>query len=181
MVHGKTRGFTLLEILAVLAILGIVLGLTFPGLAAVRRSSLRNLTTWRFREMVEALEEYRLCHGHYPSFLQKTEVPISLADPGMRQEFVAALAGTAGASNPSADDRRFFTFHGRDFDGMGRLVDAFGNGNIFLLRRGPGKSAIPRETFPENIREWVPDRGVDEELVLWSVDDKRSPAAVSWR
>jgi prepilin-type N-terminal cleavage/methylation domain-containing protein len=179
----KSRGFTLLEILAVLAVMGMAMGLIFPGFSAIRNSSLRHLTTWRFLEMVEALEEYRLHYGHHPSYLQKTEYPIALADPPIRDEFIKSLSGTgSGPVHPSNPDNcRFFTFQARDFDGNGFLKDAFGGKNIFLMGRAIGKSTIPREAFPESIREWVPDGGVGDELVFWSLGEGPHKTAVSWR
>jgi hypothetical protein len=133
--------------------------------------------------MAEALEDYRLHYGHYPPFLRERERPIALSDPAIREEFLKSLAGTnstpAHPANP--DNCRFLSFHGRDFDGAGRLVDAFGNGNIFLMGRASGKSTIPREAFPEAVREWVPDWGIGEEWVLWSVGAGPGQTAVSWR
>ncbi len=65
----KTRfahAFTLLELLSVIAILGILAALLFPGLSSARRSATRAKTKVQFAQWTAAFESFRNEYGHYP-------------------------------------------------------------------------------------------------------------------
>jgi Tfp pilus assembly protein PilE len=61
------RGFTLLQLLVVLAILLILLGLFFPAVARVRQASERMQSTNNIRQLVLALHNYHATYGQLPA------------------------------------------------------------------------------------------------------------------
>lgn len=65
----KRKGFTLIELVVVIAILGIILSFFMPNLREVREQTLQQQLT-RHIELVEKnLRQYYAIHGYYPDTL----------------------------------------------------------------------------------------------------------------
>ncbi|MCZ7647651.1 MAG: type II secretion system GspH family protein [Planctomycetota bacterium] len=62
----RTRGFTLLEMLVVVAIIAILMGLLLPVLAAARRHSRKVATKSTIHNLQIGLDNYRMDWGIYP-------------------------------------------------------------------------------------------------------------------
>jgi prepilin-type N-terminal cleavage/methylation domain-containing protein len=60
--------FTLIELLTVLAIIGILTGVLIPTTAAIRASAARTRTRLQFSQWVSAIEGFRQEYGAYPAF-----------------------------------------------------------------------------------------------------------------
>lgn len=127
-----------------------------------------------------ALEDYALHYGQPPKFLSTPEVPVPVATLG--EQFFGALQGVDGAADPlNPDNVRFYVFRADEKDGEGRLADAFGSGEIYAMGRRKGRLAVPKEAFPEKIRDLVPEEGVSESFVLWSLSDRPNRRGTSWQ
>jgi type II secretory pathway pseudopilin PulG len=166
--------------LCVLAIVGLLMGLLLPSLGAVRTSALRQRTGLQLRGLATALEDYAAHYGHPPPFLAEAEVPVPLAPLGDR--FAVALQGLDGpadATNP--DNVRFYVFDSAERDGDGRPLDAFGGGEIYAMGRRKSRLTIPREAFPEQIRDLVPEGGVPAPFALWSLSGRPGRRGTSWQ
>lgn len=61
-------GFTVVEILVVVAIVALLLGLLLPGLASARHAADRTRTRMRFAQWTTAIEAFRAEYGSYPDF-----------------------------------------------------------------------------------------------------------------
>lgn len=62
------RAFTLVELLAVVAIVGILAALVFPSLGSARKSASRARTKVQFGQWAAAIESFRREYGYYPVF-----------------------------------------------------------------------------------------------------------------
>ncbi|MBK1857359.1 type II secretion system protein [Cerasicoccus arenae] len=64
--HYPRRGFTLLEIMVVVIIIGVMLAMAIPGFKAVRERTRVSAFLNDFRAVKEAINRYNLAEGVYP-------------------------------------------------------------------------------------------------------------------
>ena len=154
--HGRERAFTLIELLSVIAVIGILAALLFPGLSAARRSANRAKTRVQFTQWAAAIESFRGEYGFYPALHgshlvnppgQNTEAStLHLFHDiiaARRRDSSALPAYTASTNSqfPEAQNRkliRFYSFTESDFTAADSaspnlLCDAFGNTDIAVL------------------------------------------------
>ncbi len=60
------KGFTLVEMLVVVAIIGVLMGLLFPAIQAVRQASRRTVCLNNLRQLVLATHNYQASNNHLP-------------------------------------------------------------------------------------------------------------------
>lgn len=78
----RRRGFTLLEILLVLAILVVLAGIVAVNVGGLRTGAFKNAAKTQLSNFESALETYQLQVGTYPSSLEALHAqPSDLADP----------------------------------------------------------------------------------------------------
>jgi prepilin-type N-terminal cleavage/methylation domain-containing protein len=149
--------FTLVELLAVAAVIAILTGILVPTLGAARTSALKAKTRVQFSQWAAAFEQFRQEYGYYPS----TGTDGKLATAADALKFVRTLSGRNpdGSAVVNPDDLNgnlkripfcVFTeadFHdpdrpenGVDYSGNELLCDAFGRTEIGVLidRNGDG-------------------------------------------
>ena len=152
----RWRAFTLLELLAVIAVIGILAALIFPGLGAARRSASRAKTRVQFNQWAAAIESFRSEYGYYPVLHSSHLVnpPGQNTDASTlhlfhdilaaRRRDGSALPAYTSSTNslfPEAQNRRliiFYSFTDSDFTASDSaspnlLCDAFGNTEIAVL------------------------------------------------
>ena len=146
-----SRAFTLLELLAVIAVIGILAALLFPGLRSARVATNRAKTRVQFNQWAAAIEGFRGEYGYYPVFHPSNLVnpPGQSTDPATlhlfhdlltaRRRDGAQLPAYANGTNPlfpEAQNRKligFATFVPADFSADNLLLDAFGHSEIAVL------------------------------------------------
>jgi len=152
----RRSGFTLLELLSVIAIIGILAALIFPGVGAARRSANKAKTKVQFSQWATAIEGFRGEYGYYPALHNSNLVnpPGQATDAAAlhlfhdilaaRRRDGSALPAYAAGTNsqfPEAQNRKLISFHSfsdADFTGAtsptpNLLRDAFDNTEIAVL------------------------------------------------
>lgn len=153
--HPIHAAFTLIELLTVIAVIGILAGILIPTVSAVRNSASKAKTKVQFAQFAAAIESFRSAYGHYPVFHESALVnPAGQSvDPALPHVFHDILAGkhrnldplplpTVGTPlSPEAQNRKritFYSFTEADFTDAGSarphlIRDAFGNIDMAVL------------------------------------------------
>ncbi len=168
---ARPAAFTLIELLAVLAVVAILAGILLPALGAARRSALGAAARVQLNRWTAAMEQFRLEYGYYPA----VGTDGMLATAGDAVTFVRTLAGrnpdgslVADAAELNGNVRRlaFTAFSAADFfdpdhpgavpdfDGNELLCDSFGNTEIGVLvdRNGDGLIRASDDGEPVAVR-----------------------------
>jgi prepilin-type N-terminal cleavage/methylation domain-containing protein len=138
---GRRRAFTLLELLSVLAILGILASLIFPSVGAARRSAHRAKIKVQFAQWAAAIESFRGEYGFYPAFDSSNLVNggvTAAAHPfhdilAARNRDGTALTAGGAAALQNRKAIAFFLFSEADLNAAGLIRDAFDNTSIAVL------------------------------------------------
>lgn len=75
--HNKQAGFTLLELMVVLVILGALIGLVAPNILGRSDEAKVSVAKTQIRNIVSALDLYKLDNGNYPSTAQGLEALVT--------------------------------------------------------------------------------------------------------
>jgi len=196
---SASRGFSLIELLTVIAVLGILAAIIIPTMGGARDSADRAATKARFSQWAAAMELYRQEYGFYPD--------IAVAGRLDTARFVAELTGQtlAGATvrgSASWGNRKGLSFYALspgDLDESGRqMVDAFGNtdiavrwdtnrdGRIDTADTGSWVAVDGLEATglsPEVLPEAIPATGVRAGVVFYSAGrgQDETDLVLSWR
>lgn len=138
---NRARAFTLLELLCVIAVIGLLAALIFPSVGSARRSANKARTKVQFTQWAAAIESFRSEYGHYPGFdvsnlvnggVGAGEHPFHDLLAGRRRDGSLFTTGSvAAAQNRKAV--RFHTFAENELDANGLIRDAFDNTEIAVL------------------------------------------------
>jgi prepilin-type N-terminal cleavage/methylation domain-containing protein len=143
--RNSQHAFTLIELLTVMAIIGILAAIIIPTVSSVRVSANKAKTKVQFNQWAAAIESFRSEYGFYPSFDSSNKVNGSAVSSGdhMFHDILAGRKrdGEAIGSAASSQNRKriaFYAFSEGDFTDTESTVpnllqDAFGNTEIAVL------------------------------------------------
>jgi prepilin-type N-terminal cleavage/methylation domain-containing protein len=147
---GTAReAFTLVELLTVLAIIGILLAILFPTVRAARTSANKAKTRVQFNQWAAALESFRQEYGYYPALHSSALVNGgAVSDPSSDHIFHDVLAArrrngaaltaadNTGPTSAAGQNRKLIPFHSfsePEMNSAGLLRNAFDNTEIAVL------------------------------------------------
>ncbi len=168
-VNGRA-GFSLVELLSVVAIVALLAGILLPVAGVVRRSVMTAKTRAQFLQYATAIGQFKVEYGYYPDF----GVGSGDADPvvslrGNNAVFIQTLSGrtveglTMDDTYALAANKQripFYRFREPEFASdtatrcggetalKGELVDAFDNPNLFVVFDGDRNGVIEKRNLP---------------------------------
>jgi len=135
---NKTKAFTLIELLTVIAIIGILAAIIIPTVGSVKTSANKSKTKAQFSQWAVSMGLFKQEYGYYPSIGTSNKV-----DP---DKFFAALTGRTYSNGTPSDlvgnTRRLSFYSPSDSEVTsatsgdatnGLLKDAFGNTDIAVF------------------------------------------------
>lgn len=189
----RRKAFTLIELLIVIAIIGLMAGLLMPTISnamkSVRKSSSKNFMT----QLASAIENYKAEYGYYPQFLTEKN-RVNLADGSNTENLVKALTGKNidGTSLSTADRnkynrrmQKFFEFGNDYLVKMGdswKVVDAFKNPNIYVCidTNGIITTGFPTvsDGIPQDLaKDLVKENRIRKNVILFTLKKDASKAS----
>jgi prepilin-type N-terminal cleavage/methylation domain-containing protein len=91
--HGRIpwRGFTLVELLTVIAIIGILISITMPAVQQLRETARRSQCLSNLAQLAMAMHNYEFSQEHFPPGVINDQGPISLDETGKDVSFFVLL------------------------------------------------------------------------------------------
>lgn len=139
--NARARGFTLTELLVVVAIIGVLSALLLPAIRSARIAAKKAKTRVQFSQWAGAIEAFRSEYGYYPVFDRSNLVNggVTGAEHGFHDVLAARQrdgAPLASGNDAAVQNRRRISFHvfsEADFTPDGLLRDDFDNTEIAVL------------------------------------------------
>ncbi len=139
----KRNAFTLVELMIVIAIIGVLVGMLTPTISASYKKALATNSKTFMSNMCAALERYKDDNGDFPAFLSASP-RVNLDDANNAEKLYKALTGkNPDGSRLSSADRRELNRRSTSYmdfnmnsitqiNGKWKIIDAFGNPNIYV-------------------------------------------------
>ncbi|MGE9292892.1 MAG: type II secretion system protein [Puniceicoccales bacterium] len=175
---ASRRAFTLIELLTVIAVIGILASILIPTVGAARTAANKAKTRTQFAGYINALQQFKSTYGYWPTVFEANGSDDEIGINDNTADFVAALSGRDenGDRTVAGGNRRaapFYSFADDEYDDDGNLVDAFGNELIRIRVDGDGNGqlTVPGENEP-----------IKAKVVIWSEanETENLPAVYSW-
>lgn len=150
----KSRGFTLIEVLAVISILALLGAGTITALRSIRRSALRQQAAVETAEIAQAALQYRSIYGIWPNEDCAEIISSTALIAGLPQEADAVN----GIKNWDIDIREIIPTLQADSD---TEIERNPRGIVFL--------ELPQKCFIKEIRREKHGDGKDKDVIIKSV------------
>ncbi len=188
----KTRAFTLIELLMVIAIIGILAGILIPTVGAVRKQANIAASKAQLSNYVTAIQMFKGEYGYFPTFGKSAtgdSIEISLKTDSA--SFIETLSGrdASGAKSSGDGNRRQISFHSfseteflldsSDNVDPTKIADRFNNTNIVIVIDANGDGVV--KPSPQSTALSVPSNGIRTNVTAYVDEgDDGSPAYSLW-
>lgn len=156
------RGFSLIEMIAVMTIIAILAALTFPVIGGIRKRATINKAQAELEQVATAIEAYKVRHGFYPPFNTNSTYlnPLYLE-----------LAGTTLAGTD------YQTLDGSVRIPLASVPTVFGSevAGFANSTRGSGDDAVPAENFLKGFKP-----GQHGDVVVGGVTVRLLTCSIEW-
>ncbi|MDP0495631.1 MAG: prepilin-type N-terminal cleavage/methylation domain-containing protein [Verrucomicrobiota bacterium JB024] len=136
----RRRAFTLIELLTVIAVIGILASILIPTVGAAKKAANKAKTKAQYVGWANALQNFKSTYGYYPNIFNNGQLNLS----NNSEDFIEALSGRDknGETVTTGGNRRaagFYSFAEGEFEMAAngdisetQLADAFNNPNIII-------------------------------------------------
>ncbi|MGB0374527.1 MAG: type II secretion system protein [Opitutales bacterium] len=179
------KGFTLVELLMVLAVVGLLASILIPTAGSIRESALKTICKAQLSQYINAIVQFKSQYGYYPFARGNKDYVINLSDPEVSKEFIEIMSGRDAQTGKPASvggNRKRIAFHDfsenefyileDDLYSLTQLADRFNNPNIYIMIDGDGDGFIypkpsltspakPRAKIRGSITAWVESDDLD--------------------
>jgi len=187
---NKKSAFTLIELLMVIAIIGILAGILIPTVGAVRKQANIAASKSQLSNYVTAIQLFKGEYSYYPFVTGGADITVDLSSQST--EFIETLSGR-GASDgkPKAEggNRRrigFYSFSESEFllkddDTVDptQLADRFNNTAINLRIDGNGDGFV-KPSISGNKGPTAPAKPIRTNITAWVEGSEDSPGYALW-
>ena len=164
-IHSK-KAFTLIELLMVIAIIGILAGILIPTLSAVKRQANVVASKTQLSQYVNAIQLFKGEYGFYP--FADAHVNSGKNINSLSDDFIETLSGRdkrTGESKEAGNNRRRISFHSFSENEFyvqsngtvdpNKIADRLNNTKIFIVidGDGDGKVTVPSASGGQGSQE----------------------------
>lgn len=169
--YRDIRAFTLIELLTVIAIIGILAAIIIPTTGAVRTAAKKSQTKSQFSQWAQAMTLFKQEYGYYPDISNSATNPTIDSAKFAGALTARTLAGVAITDNDDLHGNKkrmsFYSIADNDLnDAKNRIVDAFGNDEIVVLWDRNGNGQIDGHGANENTTSAVSVNGFNPNPAL---------------
>ncbi|QXD23385.1 prepilin-type N-terminal cleavage/methylation domain-containing protein [Opitutia bacterium ISCC 51] len=192
----RRQGFTIVELITVIAIISILLGLLISAVFGIQNKAKRAKTEALFGKLITSLTVYRKDNGAYPDIGTNSDsgdrvIDLNNGDQWQRFSEIMALSLPDGSAieDPQSDPdlkktnpklKRYFDLQLSELEDLGggeRLVDAFGNPHIYIVVDANLDGRINKASLPDSAKKDLRQR-----IVIYTTDEEKDdyPELKSW-